>query len=86
MALTSLSKLKAYQIVLKNVDILKKYGHKAFLVAEDVGGETWFRVYIGDFNNEKAALNVGAELQEEGIISYFKPVEIHKDIADITQN
>ena len=42
----------------KNVEILKKYGHKTFLVAEDVSGETWFRVYIGDFDDEKAALKL----------------------------
>ena len=64
----------------KDVQRLKTYGHKAFLVSEEVSGESWFRVYIGSFDNEKIARKVGSELRGKGIISYFKPIEINKDI------
>lgn len=64
----------------KTVKRLEKNGHRAFLVKEESVGESWFRVYIGEFNNEKAARKLGAELKEKGIISYFKPIEVNKDL------
>jgi cell division protein FtsN len=62
----------------KTVARLKGRGQKAFLVREVIAGEDWYRVYIGEFENEKAAREVGSGLREKGIISYFKPVIIDR--------
>ncbi|MBW2610178.1 MAG: SPOR domain-containing protein [Deltaproteobacteria bacterium] len=64
----------------KTVDRLKKNGHKAFIVSETISGESWFRVYIGEFDDEKSARRIGSELKGKGTISYFKPLEINEDI------
>ena len=52
---------------------LGKHGYKTFLAPEQVLGESWLRVYIGDFKDEQEARKVGSELKRKGIISYFKP-------------
>jgi cell division protein FtsN len=55
---------------------LKAYGHNIFTISEDINGASWFRIYIGDFDNEKNARKFGSELQAKGLCSYFKPVAI----------
>jgi len=56
------------------VQRLKKHGHRAFYVAE----ESWFKVYIGEFGDEREAQKAGTELRENGIISYFRTLLINK--------
>ncbi|MBW1766700.1 MAG: SPOR domain-containing protein [Deltaproteobacteria bacterium] len=63
----------------KKVKELEKHGYKAFLLAEEISGENWFRVYIGEYDNEKGARKIGLELKKRGIISYFKPIAIDKN-------
>ena len=63
----------------KIVQRIQNHGYKAFLVAEKVSGESWFRVYIGEFDTEKEARKLGLELRKEGIISYFKTIAIDKN-------
>ena len=60
------------------VQFLADNGLKAFYVPEQISGVKWFRVYIGEFNDEESAKKAGAELLEKGIISYFKPLEINR--------
>ena len=60
------------------VQQLKNLGYKAFQVGEDVSGKRWFRVYIGEFDNEGEAQKVGALLRERKIIAYFKALAIEK--------
>ena len=63
----------------KKVKMLEKHGYKAFLLEEEISGENWFRVYIGEYDNEKGARKIGSELKKRGIISYFKPIAIDKN-------
>ena len=63
----------------KKVKMLEKHGYKAFFLAEEISGENWFRVYIGEYDNEKGARKIGLELKKRGIISYFKPIAIDKN-------
>jgi len=63
----------------KKVKMLEKHGYKAFFLAEKISGENWFRVYIGEYDNEKGARKIGLELKKRGIISYFKPIAIDKN-------
>ncbi len=57
---------------------LEEAGHKAFYVEEDLAGGHWFRVYIGQYESEKAARAAGERLAQEGLISYFKPLKIDR--------
>ncbi|MFO7783372.1 MAG: SPOR domain-containing protein [Thermodesulfobacteriota bacterium] len=57
---------------------LEKAGQKAFYVDEELAGGRWFRVYIGQFNTEKAARAAGEQLKEKGTVSYFKPLKIDR--------
>ncbi len=59
---------------------LERYGYSPFCVEEEVLGQRWFRIYIGDFEDEQEAWKLGSELKEKGIISYFKPREIDGDM------
>jgi len=58
------------------VQRLKDHGFQVATILEDVKGESWFRVYMGEFENENKAREIGAKLKEKGLISYFKPVTI----------
>ncbi len=60
----------------QEVQTLNEQGLKSFFVEENISGANWFRVYIGEFDDEKAARKAGSELLKKGIISYFKPIEI----------
>lgn len=51
-------------------DILRE-GQKATRVREEVSGEKWFRVYVGGYDKEAEANNVGAQLKAKGLISGF---------------
>lgn len=62
---------------LRYVATLEQHGLKAFMVKESISGKIWFRVYIGDYENENSARRTGAELVRKGIITYFKPVKIN---------
>lgn len=63
----------------KKVKALEKHGYKAFLLTEEISGENWLRVYIGEYDNEKGARKIGLELQKKGIIPYFRPIVIDKN-------
>jgi cell division septation protein DedD len=52
----------------------------SYHLEEESSEDRWFRVYIGEFDNENNARKAGSELREKGIISYFKPIEINKDL------
>ena len=60
----------------KLIQALKRQGNNAFFVAQELSTETWFRVYIDGFDNEKSALQVGTKLQAKGLISYYKIIGI----------
>ena len=62
---------------LQYVATLEQHGLKAFMVKENISGKIWFRVYIGDYENENSARKMGAELARKGIITYFKPIKIN---------
>lgn len=62
------------------VQNLIKHGYKAFSVEEEVSGEKWVRVYIGEFTDEKDARKAGAQLKEKGLITYFKTITFNKGI------
>jgi cell division septation protein DedD len=62
----------------KTVRELVKHDQKAFFVEEELSGEKWFRVYIGEFKSEKEARRSGAQLKEKGLITYFKPIGFDK--------
>jgi cell division septation protein DedD len=57
---------------------LEAKGYKAFVVPEEVKGEEWFRVYVGEFQDEAEARKIGAELKAKGLANYFKPIQINK--------
>jgi cell division septation protein DedD len=48
----------------------------AFFVKTDISGEQWYRVYVGEFSDEKEARKFGDELIKKGLITYFKPYEM----------
>jgi len=60
----------------REVHRLKGLGSKSFMMAEEISGEKWFRVYIGAFHDEKKARRTGSELMAKGVILYFKPIRI----------
>ena len=60
------------------VNSLHSRGQKAFHVTETMSGQTWFRVYIGEFGSETQARLAGKGLQEKGVIGYFKIIKIDK--------
>ena len=62
----------------QSVQVLTDNELKAFYVEEETSGNKWFRVYIGEFDDEESARKAGSELSEKGIISYFKPLEINR--------
>lgn len=63
----------------EEVQKLKDYGLKAFLVEEKINDKKWYRVYVGEFTNEQEARKSGEELIDRGIISYFRPLAINRD-------
>ena len=60
------------------VRMLEHHGCRAVVVAEEVSGETWFRIYIGEFKDEEEARKFGSKLQDKVVISYFKAIPINK--------
>jgi cell division protein FtsN len=64
----------------KEVQRLEKNGYKSFLAEEEISGQRWFRVYIGNFKDEQEARKVGSELKRKGLISYFKPTKVDESI------
>ncbi len=66
----------------ENVARLKKSGYKAFYVLEKDLSSSWYRVYIGEFNNEAEARKKGMELLDQGLISYFKPIAVDRKTLD----
>ncbi len=60
----------------EEVQKLKEHGSQVVAILADVQGESWFRVYMGEFENENKAREFGSKLKEKGLISYFKPVSI----------
>lgn len=63
----------------KLAELLKINGYKAFSIEEEISDKTWFRVYIGEYSDQKRAEEVGTELREKGFISYYKTLMIEKD-------
>jgi cell division septation protein DedD len=62
----------------EDVRRLAEYGLRAVSMKTEISGEQWFRVYIGEFSDEKEAREKGAELIGKGVITYFKPMIIDK--------
>lgn len=61
---------------------LKELNLHAFYKYELVKNRgNWYRVYIGTFNDKKEARASGLELIDKGIISYFQPVHVQKDLT-----
>ncbi|MBW1801727.1 MAG: SPOR domain-containing protein [Deltaproteobacteria bacterium] len=63
----------------KKVKQIEGHGYKAFYLSEKVLGEDWYRVYIGEYENEEAARRIGVDLRNRAIISYFKIIKIDKN-------
>jgi len=53
--------------------MLKVYSDRSIYVVQEVSGESWFRVYIGEFDDENQARKLGDKLQSKGMIAYYKP-------------
>jgi cell division septation protein DedD len=64
----------------KTVGRLRDEGLKAFYVREQIKGKTWYRVYVGEYSSESSARRAGSDLKKKGLITYFKPVEINRNI------
>jgi cell division septation protein DedD len=62
----------------EDVRRLTEYGLRAVSMKTEISGEQWFRVYIGEFSDEKEAREKGTELIGKGVITYFKPMIIDK--------
>ncbi len=69
----------------EHVQKLKEHVSQVVAILEDVQGESWFRVYMGEFENENKARKFGTKLKEKGLISYFKPVTIAMIIQSTRQ-
>jgi len=66
---------------------LSKLQLDTFYKHEMVEGKgAWFRVYIGTFSDKKEAQAKGSELTDEGIISYFKPIQVRQNFAPIKES
>lgn len=59
----------------QDVKRLKGYGQDASFAEDKAQGETWFRVFIGPYDNEGLAGRVGEVLRKKGVISDFTPVK-----------
>jgi cell division septation protein DedD len=62
----------------KKVRMLERHDCRAVVVEEEISGETWFRIYIGEFKDEEEARSFGSKLRDKVVISYFKPIPINK--------
>ncbi len=62
----------------EKVRMLERHGCRAVVVEEEMSGERWFRIYIGEFKDEEEARRFGSKLQDKVVISYFKPIAINK--------
>ncbi len=66
----------------REISNLSKLNLDTFYKYEMVEGKgAWFRVYIGTFNDKKEAQSKGSELIDKGIISYFQPLHLQKDLT-----
>ena len=75
------SSFKNLSNAVKEVNKLKRSGHHAFYRHETVNGKgKWYRVYIGKFVDKEEARKLGSELKEKGLVSYFMPMSIDRDI------
>lgn len=72
--LLHVSSLKQKKNAEKTVQMLKIYGYRSIFIAQEVLGERWFRVYIGEFDDDNEARAVGKGLHTKGLISYYKPI------------
>jgi len=72
--LLHVSSLKQKRNAEKTVQMLKVYSDRSIYVVQKVSGESWFRVYLGEFNDENQALKLGKKLQSKGMIAYYKPI------------
>lgn len=72
--LLHVSSLKQKRNAEKTVQMLKVYNNRSIYVAQEVLGESWFRVYVGEFDDENKARKLGKRLQKKGLISYYKPI------------
>jgi tetratricopeptide (TPR) repeat protein len=73
---SSFKNAKNAQNELRRLREIENFLFEPFVVEEDVSGETWFRVYIGGFADEKEAREVGTLLKDAGRISYFNPIRM----------
>jgi cell division septation protein DedD len=73
-----LSSYKSKENAAADAKTLEERGYKAFVVPEEVKGEEWFRVYVGEFKDEAEARKIGNELKTKGLTDYFKPILINK--------
>lgn len=64
----------------KETQRLGEYGYNTFIGTKEVSGKKSFLVYIGTFQNKRAALKMGSKLRGKGIISYFTPKEMEQNI------
>ena len=62
----------------KKVEMLENQDCRAVVVEEAISGETWYRIYLGEFKDEEEARRFGAKLKDKVVISYFKPIPINK--------
>lgn len=61
------------------VERIEQSGWRSACALEDGSGERWFKVYLGQFENEAAAMDAGAALKKKGLISYYKATVRNRD-------
>ena len=61
----------------KKVQQIEGLGYKAFYLSEQILGENWYCVYIGEYGNEEEARRIGVDLLATAIISHFKIIKLY---------
>lgn len=79
--LLHVSSLKQKKNAEKTVQMLQTYGDRSFFITQKILGESWFRVYIGEFDDKSQARALGKRLQDKRLISYYKPISLDQVIG-----
>lgn len=79
--LLHVSSLKQKRNAEKTVQMLQTYGDRSFFIVHQILGASWFRVYVGEFDDESQARALGKRLQEKRLISYYKPIPLDQVIG-----
>lgn len=64
----------------REVQRLDQEGYHVSSLSVTIANKTWFRVFLGNYPDEKAARRAGEDLNRKGIISYFRPQRIPAEL------